>query len=38
MKLNKTFLTLGLSCLCGCMLLFYAGWELIPVGIAICGR
>lgn len=33
--LKATFLTLGLSCLCGCMLLFYAGWELIPVGIAI---
>ena len=33
--LKATFLTLGLSCFCGCMLLFYAGWELIPVGIAI---
>lgn len=33
--LQATFLTLALSCLCGCMLLFYAGWELIPVGIAI---
>lgn len=33
--LKATFLTLGLSCLCGCMLLFYAGWELVPVGIAI---
>lgn len=33
--LKATFLTLGLSCLCGCLLLFYAGWELIPVGIAI---
>lgn len=33
--LRATFLTLGLSCLCGCMLLLYAGWELIPVGIAI---
>ena len=31
--LKATFLTLGLSCVC--MLLFYAGWELIPVGIAI---
>lgn len=30
-----TFLTLALACLAGCMLLFYAGWELIPVGIAI---
>lgn len=30
-----TLLTLALSCLCGCMLLFFAGWELIPVGIAI---
>lgn len=33
--LTGTFITLGLSCLCGCLLLFYAGWELIPVGIAI---
>ena len=30
-----TFITLGLSCLCGCFLLFFAGWELIGVGIAI---
>lgn len=30
-----TFVALGLSCLSGCMLLFYAGWELIPVGVAI---
>ena len=27
--------TLALACLSGCMLLFYAGWEIIPVGIAI---
>lgn len=33
--LQATFFTLGLSCLCGCLLLLYAGWELIPVGIAI---
>lgn len=33
--LRATFLTLGLSCLCGCMLLLFAGWELIPVGVAI---
>lgn len=33
--LTGTFITLGLSCLCGCMLLFFAGWELIPVGLAI---
>jgi 1,4-dihydroxy-2-naphthoate octaprenyltransferase len=26
---------LALSCLCGCGLLFYAGWELIFVGLAI---
>jgi 1,4-dihydroxy-2-naphthoate octaprenyltransferase len=26
---------LGLACLCGCGLLFYAGWELIFVGLAI---
>ncbi|MDR3194714.1 MAG: 1,4-dihydroxy-2-naphthoate polyprenyltransferase [Tannerella sp.] len=26
---------LGLACLCGCGLLFYAGWELIGVGLAI---
>ena len=30
-----TFITLGLSCLCGCFLLFFAGCELIGVGIAI---
>lgn len=30
-----TFITLALACLCGCGLLFFAGWELIPVGIAI---
>lgn len=33
--LRGTFIALGLACLSGCMLLFYAGWELIPVGIAI---
>lgn len=33
--LTGTFITLGLSCLCGCLLLFFAGWELIPVGLAI---
>ena len=30
-----TLITLALACLCGCGLLFFAGWELIPVGIAI---
>ncbi len=33
--LRGTFIALGLSCLCGCCLLFVAGWELIGVGIAI---
>ena len=33
--LRGTFIALGLACLSGCMLLFYSGWELIPVGIAI---
>ena len=33
--LRGTFITLALACLCGCGLLFFAGWELIPVGIAI---
>lgn len=33
--LKGTLFTLGLACLCGCLLLFYAGWELIPVGVAI---
>lgn len=33
--LRGTFLTLGLSCLLGCGLLFYAGWELVFVGLAI---
>lgn len=31
--LIATFLTLGLACLCGCFLLFYGGWILLPVGI-----
>ena len=30
-----TFVTLALACLSGCMLLLFAGRELIPVGIAI---
>ena len=30
-----TFVTLGLSCLMGCGLLFYGGWWLIGVGLAI---
>ncbi|MDD4515764.1 1,4-dihydroxy-2-naphthoate polyprenyltransferase [Massilibacteroides sp.] len=33
--LRATFIALGLACLCGCLLLFFSGWELIPVGIAI---
>lgn len=33
--LRATLVTLGLACLAGCMLLFYAGWELIPVGLAV---
>lgn len=33
--LRAAIVTLFLACLCGCMLLLYAGWELIPVGIAI---
>lgn len=33
--LRAALLTLGVACLAGCMLLFYAGWELIPVGVAI---
>ncbi|MDL2208815.1 1,4-dihydroxy-2-naphthoate polyprenyltransferase [Parabacteroides sp. OttesenSCG-928-O15] len=28
-----TFLTLGAACLCGCLLLFYGGWILLPVGL-----
>ncbi len=31
--LTGTFITLGLSCLCGLALLLFAGWELIFVGI-----
>jgi len=36
--LNGTLVTLILSCICGCFLLFYGGWILLPVGIlmAIC--
>ena len=30
-----TFVTLALACFCGLGLLFYGGWELIGVGIAI---
>lgn len=30
-----TFVALGLACLFGCLLLFYGGWILLPVGIAI---
>jgi 1,4-dihydroxy-2-naphthoate octaprenyltransferase len=33
--LVATFITLGLACLCGLGLLFYAGWQLLFVGIAI---
>ncbi|WP_102408394.1 1,4-dihydroxy-2-naphthoate polyprenyltransferase [Parabacteroides bouchesdurhonensis] len=35
MMLRGTLVTLAFACLSGCMLLFYAGWELIPVGVAI---
>ena len=36
--LKATWIMLALACLSGCMLLFFAGWEIIPVGIliAIC--
>lgn len=33
--LTATFITLGIACLCGLGLLWYAGWELIFVGLAI---
>ncbi len=33
--LGGTFLALGLALAAGCGLLFYAGWQLIPVGLAI---
>lgn len=33
--LRATLLTLGLACLCGCGLIFYGGWKLIWVGLAI---
>ncbi len=33
--LIATFISLGLACLCGLGLLYYAGWELIFVGLAI---
>ena len=33
--LIATVITLGLACLCGLLLLFYGGWVLLPVGIAI---
>lgn len=33
-----TFTTLGVACLFGCMLIYYGGWILLPVGIgmALC--
>ncbi len=36
--LRGTWVTLGLSCLCGCALMYYGGWLLLPVGIgmALC--
>lgn len=36
--LQGTLLTLAFSCICGCLLLFYGGWLLLPVGIvmALC--
>ena len=33
--LAATFTALALACSCGLGLLFFAGWELIPVGVAI---
>lgn len=33
--LYATFIALALALFCGCGLLFYAGWELIGVGMAI---
>lgn len=30
-----TFISLGLSCLCGCLLMIYGGWILLPAGIAM---
>jgi len=33
--LAGTFVALGLACLCGLFLLFYGGWILLPVGVAI---
>ncbi len=33
--LKATMITLAIACLCGCMLLFFAGWCIIPVGILI---
>lgn len=33
--LYGTFITLGLSCLSGCLLIFYGGWILVPVGVAM---
>lgn len=33
--LTGTFVALGLACICGLFLLFYGGWGLIIVGVAI---
>lgn len=33
--LKGTFVALGIACLCGCFLLYWGGWQLIFVGLAI---
>lgn len=33
--LLATYLTLGTACAIGCSLIFYGGWRLLPIGIAI---
>ena len=33
--LSATLLTLALACLTGCGLIYYGGWQMIPVGLAI---
>jgi 1,4-dihydroxy-2-naphthoate octaprenyltransferase len=36
--LNATFIALSISCICGCFLLFYGDWMLLPAGVlmAVC--
>lgn len=34
--LRAAILLMGFACLLGCFIIYYAGWEMILVGIAVC--